>query len=402
MKIRVLDGLRGYAALMIVIAHLPQISDSRLGDILIAGSTFSKIGYLGVDIFFVLSGFLITRILIKEKSENRYSFKIFYLKRALRIFPIYYLTIIICGFLFSWDGMGYTAAYLSNYYFAVDGAPNPLRHTWSLAVEEHFYLVWPLLIFLFTLKSMKKLILYVLPVFVLLALIFTYQYFDLELANNLVYRGTQFRLLSLAIGSLFAFVEPKISNLNNRWTFGVFGIFISAYLLGLFVSRTILVDVIPEPSLLFIIFTVCSSSFFLLILQFENRKNFINSIFVNNPIRFIGKISYGIYLYHFPILYYFGITPNQLNGNFVQLIDIVVPLLLAFIIPVISFYIIEKPFLKLKGSLTNYLGDKPKFILQIEKKIIVNARECLAFDRKCDLFEVCRNKDLLNPCPNVI
>ena len=104
-KIETLDGLRGFAVLMVVIHHLPPIDGGIFWKAVNAIPVYLKVGYFGVDIFFVLSGFLITKILIKDKQREDFSFKRFYLKRALRIFPIYFLTLLAVGFLFSWDGM---------------------------------------------------------------------------------------------------------------------------------------------------------------------------------------------------------------------------------------------------------------------------------------------------------
>src|SRR5215217_4621282 len=126
-RIDTLDGLRGFAALLIIITHFPIIYNFSFIHKL---SKFLEFNYLGVDIFFVLSGFLITRILIKEKNTGALSFRNFYLKRALRIFPAYYVCIIIVALLTSWRKMGWVSLYLSNFYFAFDPTRHPMRHTW--------------------------------------------------------------------------------------------------------------------------------------------------------------------------------------------------------------------------------------------------------------------------------
>jgi peptidoglycan/LPS O-acetylase OafA/YrhL len=154
-----LDGVRGAAILLVLISHLMLFNDhtgSRLGDSLAA---LRGLGWAGVDLFFVLSGFLITGILYDTLQDPGY-FRTFYMRRFLRIFPLYY------GFLFllmalgpwlhtAWHGRQYVLlAYMqnTNLWFPVSdfhpGKWADLEHFWSLAVEEQFYLFWPLLVFL--------------------------------------------------------------------------------------------------------------------------------------------------------------------------------------------------------------------------------------------------------------
>jgi hypothetical protein len=102
-RILSLDALRGYAILLVLFQHFPMVINNRIIDFMSKIGFAINSGYLGVQIFFVLSGFLITRILIKEKKNNDVSFTRFYLKRMLRIFPIYYLSIIVFGILITWN-----------------------------------------------------------------------------------------------------------------------------------------------------------------------------------------------------------------------------------------------------------------------------------------------------------
>ncbi|GAA4273440.1 acyltransferase [Aquimarina gracilis] len=357
-KIKVLDGLRGYAALMIVLAHIPQISDTSIGYLFKQAILASKMGYLGVDIFFVLSGFLITRILIMEKKENIFSLKIFYIKRALRIFPIYYLAIIVCGFLFSWEGLGYVSVYLSNYYFSFTSDPNPLRHTWSLAVEEHYYLLWPIMLYSFRLERVRKIIQFVVPILVVASLVITYVIFDNTIADNLVYRGTQFRMLSLSIGSVFAFYEPQIRGLSKSLKIKLCIGFVFIYILSILVHKTIIIDAFPKAAILLVLFSICSSLFFMLILLQEGRKNLINYLFTNKVVGFVGRISYGVYLYHYIVFYFFGITDLQLNDTSIPVSGIVLPVFFVFLISTSSYYIFERPLLRYKSKLMRYRTDQ--------------------------------------------
>jgi peptidoglycan/LPS O-acetylase OafA/YrhL len=141
-----LDGIRGIAVLMVIVSHwLPH---NRL-------VAFLPLGGIGVDIFFVLSGFLITRILLaeryapKEQTTRKERIRIFYLKRALRIFPAYYGLLFVIWMLNVADARAYSgwyASYLANVYIYETKVWNITTHLWSLAVEEQFYLVWPFVI----------------------------------------------------------------------------------------------------------------------------------------------------------------------------------------------------------------------------------------------------------------
>ncbi|WP_340202065.1 acyltransferase family protein [Ascidiimonas sp. W6] len=352
MKIRVLDGLRGYAALMIVLAHMPRLSNTEIGLAIFHMIDGLKLSYLGVDIFFILSGFLITRIIIKEKKEQRFSLKSFYIKRALRIFPIYYLAIIICGFLFSWKGMEYLAVYGSNYYFSFHDILHPLEHTWSLAVEEHYYLLWPLLIYFCSLEKLKK---YTLPIIVLIvtaSLILVYSSFEKKVADSMVYMGTQFRILSLGLGSLLAFHEYKVRNIKSqKKNYLILFTGIIFYLLAIISVEGVFGSLIPKRALLLFFFSICSLLLFIFVLLQENRKSSFNDLFNNKPIAFIGKISYGIYLYHYPIFFWWGITKNQLDSQPVTIIDFALPILFVFVLASLSYWFIEKPLINYKRKL---------------------------------------------------
>lgn len=351
MKVKVLDGLRGYSALMIILAHSPQVSNSLIGHSLRTLISASKIGYLGVDIFFVLSGFLITRILIREKKEGNFSFKRFYIKRSLRIFPIYFLTVIICGLLFTWEGVEYTSTFLSNYYFSFNNSAHPLRHTWSLAVEEHYYLFWPLIIHFFSSENIRKYYLTIICATIIISLFLLFSYFDSIITDSIIYRMTNFRILSISIGSTFAFNEQGlISQSKKQSIVKLLLIFISLYCLSILVHKTILVDLLPKSVLTLFLFSIISSILFVIVLKIENSKSLMNFLFTNKAIVFIGKISYGIYIFHYPIFYFFEITSNQLAGKWITLSEFIAPISLVFLLPIFSYYIIEKPLLNYKNK----------------------------------------------------
>ena len=347
-KIKTLDGLRGYAALFVLIGHFP-FKEYWFPDFLEKIS----IAYFGIEIFFVLSGFLITRILINEKKQNCFSFKRFYLKRAIRIFPIYYLAIIIFGFLISWEKMGYVASYTSNYLFAFDQTPHPFRHSWSLAIEEQYYLIWPFLLYFLTLRKSKFFVKFIIPLLAISCSFLIVEIFNYQDANALIYRGIQSKILSLSIGSYFAFIEPNIYSIKrNRLTVFFLIIMITASILVLINVDEILLtfNSIPVSILLLLLYSIAASCLFLVVLILEKTGSVFRYIFTNKIIVFCGLISYGLYLYHLPILYYFEISHMHYDKIFNSK-TLIISISLIIIVPIVSYFLIEKPILKLKQYL---------------------------------------------------
>ncbi|HWE03293.1 MAG TPA: acyltransferase [Tepidisphaeraceae bacterium] len=169
--IRVLDGLRGCAVLSVMAYHFlaPELSRPATGFARHIQNFFA-VGWCGVDLFFVLSGFLITGILLDAKGHSKTYFESFYVRRILRIFPLYYGVILLVaigrhspavsdffGFGDVTASLGWMAAFLSNFVMSIRHNKNafgPMGHFWSLAVEEHFYMIWPALVWLCTRRGL--------------------------------------------------------------------------------------------------------------------------------------------------------------------------------------------------------------------------------------------------------
>ncbi|MEO1435765.1 MAG: acyltransferase [Bacteroidota bacterium] len=349
--IKVLDGLRGYAALLIVLAHAPRLADSDIWQSINTLSVILKFGYIGVDIFFVLSGFLITRILIREKQAGTFSFKRFYLKRALRIFPIYYLTIFLCGICITWKGIAYTATYLSNYYFSYHTGPHPLSHTWSLAVEEHYYLLWPLLIGTCSLAWLRRNFLLWVCLFVTIGLALTLAICEPLVIRKIVYNATHFRILSIAFGSMLAFYESEVRALDRGQLIRLGALFLIVFGLATHIQFIPLLAFLPYEVWRLWLFAFSSTLLFVLVFRLEDGQSIFRWLFTNVVIRFIGKISYAVYLFHFPIFFWFELFPNQTGGRKVLLSEFMLPLALVFLLPMLSYFLIERPLLKMKDRL---------------------------------------------------
>ena len=163
-----LDGVRGIAIVGVTLYRYVKELDPAGSPALAIARDFLSVGELGVELFFVLSGFLITGILLNTKSKNGY-FRNFIARRALRIFPLYFATLLVCLFIIPSllstkifdlpsSNQFYLWTYMPNLYMAWENSWcfGPLDHFWSLAVEEHFYLLWPFAVYFLTLKALLR------------------------------------------------------------------------------------------------------------------------------------------------------------------------------------------------------------------------------------------------------
>ena len=358
-----LDGLRAVAVLLVLWQHIPQfalplaienVRRAVFGDAL-AGDWPLRIdwlrdevfaaGYLGVDVFFVLSGFLITRILLVDRAGG-VPLLHFLMRRLLRIFPIYYLTLLAVWLVRPHAELPWCALYLSNFYYLV--APGGvMQHSWSLAVEEHFYLVWPLLVYSLSRAASRRLAALVLvpgaiASTVVLAIVWRD---DLAFVMQASQYGTMFRVSSLASGALLAYHEASLRGGRGRslWLAG-----------GMLVVASGLRIVLPHLDLGTGVavarqFTFGLTSVGLVIACIAGRDGNgpIARCLRSAPLRFVGRISYGLYLYHFVVYHWLGVYAPA--GDLQQL---PVGSLLAgavgatFAIATLSYYLIERPCLR--------------------------------------------------------
>jgi peptidoglycan/LPS O-acetylase OafA/YrhL len=330
-----LDGLRGIAVLLVLWAHFPP--DLGGNTIRVMNRIFQP-GYLGVDIFFVLSGFLITRILLYGRFNNK-PLKNFLIRRAFRIFPIYYLLILLLLFIEPGEYLFWCATYLSNFVFSFDLSPNPMRHTWSLCVEEHFYMVWPLLIHFAAVRWLRPSAIGIALLGIVLAILAALLSGVVPL-DYLLYRGTPFRATSLALGGLFALYEPALGIGTRRpWVFaGAF--FVPAVICALSAIG------IGDPwlqSLKMIGFAFMSSAIFLAALGVGSLSPRLGAVLSGGALAYTGRISYGIYLYHYPLFYATGVLDHDAPAPWPMTLLAVA---LTFVVATSSFYLIEKPLLK--------------------------------------------------------
>ena len=344
-----LDNIRGIAVILVIVSHW------LTGDHFI--NRFISNGAVGVTIFFVLSGFLITGILLKSKQaiqQGTDSFSkaivAFYFKRALRIFPVYYFLIFVLFIAqdkYLLQGLGWHLAYASNFYFyfyeAFEGGVTVF---WSLSVEEQFYLFWPAIIFFTPYKRMQ----FVFFIGISIAFIFRYL-----IVTNASFTG---RLLlpgsfdSFCIGGWVAYAHffPKTRLNTILIKFGN-----SAVLLSLFIfASSFLVNIHAEPHNSFF-----NASYFLLIsisfgIWISNAAKGVKTgvfkhILDNRILRYIGKISYGMYLFHMFIPNLYGIDFPPILGPFSMYIIFAIRISVLVAVASLSWFLLEKPILNLKS-----------------------------------------------------
>jgi peptidoglycan/LPS O-acetylase OafA/YrhL len=337
-----IDGLRGFAIIGVLLFHL--------------GIPKCSLGWTGVELFFVISGFLITRILLNT-CEDRDYFKRFYVRRALRIFPIYYLVIIIYTVVAVSSSFGALRT-LSLYYVYLQTIPQlrsqftimaMLGHTWTLAIEEQFYFFWPLVIFL--VKGRKLLVVITMMFFVALGLRFAF----LRFPNPFLIDGwIGVQIDTLAAGAIVAYT----SRINNRQTMQRW--LSVAFLVGM-ASLLILVSIVGTSAFwtpkiwgrswygpLLISILACTFSGIVGLAAIGHRWTRWLEF---RPLMRWGKISYGIYLFH-PFVFllvdravrYTGHAQGHLASRGIMLAK----LSLSYLVASVSWKLIESPILQLK------------------------------------------------------
>lgn len=343
----VLDGLRGIAVLLVVLFHVFLYNTAALGDHAETVMRFAVFGQTGVDLFFVLSGFLITRILLSSRNQKN-QIKNFYIRRFLRIFPLYYLFLILIFYILPQLGLLKDDVNLIqklSYFFYFQGIrytwfndfSGPM-HFWSLAVEEHFYLFWPFIVSLLSFRNL------VFTSIILIIISVLFRYF-LKTNGYSDFYFTICRLDSLALGAIISMIEVKNISSEKVRKVAIFLFLITTLMIScLFISKHIFhsSDLIASLK-----FTLIGMFYFSIILYLLNsNKSIIGSIINLGVFSFCGKISYGIYVYHPLCLTLF----KQLNLGFLWYVTLSISV--TIIISWISYNYFEILFLKLKHRWT--------------------------------------------------
>ncbi|WP_419699052.1 acyltransferase family protein [Mucilaginibacter sp. NFX135] len=330
-----LNGLRAIAVIMVVISHIAGHYKFLQPTVFL--------GYLGVNIFFVLSGFLITTLCIKEQiTTKQLSLKNFYIRRALRILPVAYLYILVIVVLSSIFKLGVSksnifssALFAANFtYFHKPHLNMELGHFWSLSLEEQFYLMFPFLLK----KSFKVFMSFILFILVVLPIIIYLQSVDLLYNNGVAYALPYYliKFQAISLGCLFSVLSFK-GYLNwGPWRF-----LISA--ISLIIILVVQINHYPTPGAVFNNLFISTMTGFLIENSIYKSNDPLFKFFNIRIIALIGVLSYSVYIWQQLFLSHTGIFPiSTYPYNFCFLI----------VVPCLSYFYYEKFFLKLKSRFT--------------------------------------------------
>ncbi len=360
-RIVALDGVRGLAILLVTFYRFSK--DTQLIGELPGGlGLLFSFGIYGVDLFFVLSGFLITSVLIKTRDDERY-FSRFFIRRSFRIFPLYFgsllLFLVVLPRIFEWGRIFEPArhqswnlwTYTSNLKMSLEGewTFGCLDHFWSLAVEEHFYLVWPFVVWYFG-RHLIRLTIIGLLLAASSRVIFC-AWSDNQVAPEAF---TLFRCDGLLLGALVALtadrVTPVLSRLQ-RWCLplGLAGILIA--LAACILEKRLLT--IPQIGI-----TLAWAALLLLIVRRPEWP--VRRFFGNRVLTSLGKYSYAIYIFQSPLIPMarpaWEASAAKVAAHYPLTCDVLYLIFmsaLSYSLAVVSWYVLEKPMLQLRDRLTS-------------------------------------------------
>lgn len=359
-----LDGIRGLAILCVLGHHLIHINQQASGPVYIWSRAFVDSLWCGVDIFFALSGFLITGILVRTLSAPGY-FRNFYGRRTLRIFPLYYFVLFVLLLCTPWlhiawgSQIWHLLTYTNHpfpplhdsqwsFYF---GGDLSLVNFWSLHIEEQFYLFWPLLVFLFRLP---RRLLFVAGGLSLVSILLRLYLAAKGVPYIAIYSSLLTRLDALLIGALLALL--LYSPVRHR-VLRIAPYALSAFLLGLavvFVHNHGLLWKNVSPTCFSLQFTLISLATTALIAVCLDSDSRVTHLFSTPTLRFFGRYSYGMYVYHSVLpIFYMGafhrlIAPLILHPAIQHLLMTFAELTTTIVVSMLSYHLLEMRFLRLK------------------------------------------------------
>lgn len=327
-----IDGLRAIAVLLVVFFH---------AKFPISG------GFVGVDVFFVISGFLITSIINKEIINHEFTFSEFYLRRIKRIIPAFVfmaaMVTVYCFYYLMPDDLTsyvkslvYAMAGISNFYFLENTnyfestTYEPLLHTWSLAVEEQFYIVFPfILLVLNKLRHSKAYIIFFAVIYV--AAIALSHYYAVN-HKDAAYYMLPFRFFELMTGSVVAIFYSRITEQRyNRNITSVIGAIL------IFGSALLIDDKSTFPG--FTALPVCIGSALVIL----SSDGLFNRLLKIKPVVYVGKVSYSLYLWHWPV-----IILMEYRGMDMDVSNAWMAIAISFAMSVISLHLVENPLRRAK------------------------------------------------------
>lgn len=349
-----LDALRFFAFLKVFLLHLPINA--------FAWFSFVKAGGgLGVEFFFVLSGFLISYLCIKEKeAKTSFSLKNFFMRRVLRIWPLYYLMVAFAfatPYILNYLNLGYSnegyepsafhsLLFLENYKMMQEGMmPNvsPLGVMWSLCIEEHFYIIWGIVFILIPAKKFGLFTLIGLAISFISKIYFTSMGWD---------HGEILTHLDLfCYGGLLAYLYFYKNALYEKYI-GSWPIILKRIGVGLILLFVLINPFILNEGIGQLFHTTLYGILFFVLIALFLSKELIFKIGDKSPLNYLGKISYGLYVYHIIVInlliQLFRGWEYNLDSPLMAFSFLVLALILSVAISGLSYRLFEKPFLKLK------------------------------------------------------
>jgi peptidoglycan/LPS O-acetylase OafA/YrhL len=350
-----LDGLRGIAILTVMVYHLEKLAPDF--------HEVTKGGFLGVDIFFVLSGFLITSILLKEHGKTgKINLKNFYLRRLFRLIPAYWLFLSVLYVFGAYLLPPQESALIySNYNFPIaffyftnwnraaadGGVAGNLDHTWSLSIEEQFYIIWSLVLFFaFTEKRSRRAIFTLTLASVALIIFWRMARALTGTTADILYYSTDTRIDALLIGCAASMVYMwKLIPASFFRSVYFDLIALAAYITAALVFFNSSYHDVSLYTAHLPLFTTATAIIILWLMTRE--KTPVHFLLENKILQWVGKISYGLYLWHY-LMYEF----SKKTFSAVE-VQIVAGLALAFAVSALSYYLVELPFLKIKNKFSS-------------------------------------------------
>jgi len=338
-----LDGLRAIAVLSVFAYHLDL--------------DWAKGGFLGVDMFFVLSGYLITSLLLVEWGRTgSVRFGAFWARRARRLLPAVFVLLIavsIWGRIVlpsdEWGSLRadslWTMFYGANWHFIWAGqsyfspSPSPLRHTWSLAIEEQFYLVWPLVVYatMRLARGRTWLLATVAVVGIGASVVALAARFTPGTDPSRAYYGTDGRASQMLVGALLGMLLLRWNPVGRitRTVLQVASIAAAVVIVWAFATADTTGGRLYHGG--FLAFALCTAV--LIAAMVQSTRNPLQAFFALRPMRWIGAVSYGVYLWHWPIIVFVNEARTGLSGWELDGLRVA----LTFVIAALSYYLIELP-----------------------------------------------------------
>jgi peptidoglycan/LPS O-acetylase OafA/YrhL len=339
-----LDGLRAFAVVAVILYHLNDYH-------------WARGGYLGVDAFFVLSGYLITSLLLGEhKSSGTITLSSFWGRRAKRLLPAVLLVVLaIALYSVTWaqaeqfdtlrkDGWA-TLGYVANWrfiasgqsYFSLFSAPSPFRHMWSLAIEEQFYVFWPLVTFglLRWGRGRRTLLTGVTVAGIAVSTIWMAVHFDVADPSR-VYYGTDTRAHSLLVGCLLAIILERVTVPESaQRPLQIAGIVAAVGVLWAVHSVADSNETMYRGG--FLLYAVGVAV--VVAAAVQTTWSPLRALLSPRPLRWIGQISYGLYLWHWPAIVILTPSRMHVHGDVLNLLRVAI----TFAVSSLSFYLVERP-----------------------------------------------------------